>query len=164
VLAGRAAAVGPVVGVHLRLRSGRRRAGLRRRGCAAGSPALVASRQRCHQQAHDRLGEHAYRAAVRAGEDLDLDSAVAYALDEQQPAVTTRPASWAPLTRREREIAEHVAKGLTNQQIATRLVISKRTAEAHIQHILTKLGFTNRAQIARWVAERRPSTTYGSTS
>jgi DNA-binding CsgD family transcriptional regulator len=65
-----------------------------------------------------------------------------------------RPAGWAPLTRREREIAEYVVQGMTNQEIATWLVISKRTADSHIQHILTKLGFTNRAQIAAWVAER----------
>ncbi|MCW2631868.1 MAG: transcriptional regulator, LuxR family, partial [Pseudonocardia sp.] len=40
--------------------------------------------------------------------------------------------------------------GLTNRQIAARLVISERTAETHVQHILTKLGFTTRSQIAAW--------------
>jgi non-specific serine/threonine protein kinase len=60
-----------------------------------------------------------------------------------------------PLTRREREIAEYVAEGLTNQEIAARLVISKRTADSHVHHILTKLGLANRAQIATWAAERR---------
>jgi DNA-binding CsgD family transcriptional regulator len=80
---------------------------------------------------------------------------VTYALAEQRPAVVRQPAGWAPLTRREREIAGYVAQGLTNQEIATRLVISKRTADSHVHHMLTKLGFTNRAQIAAWVAERR---------
>ncbi|SEF20151.1 regulatory protein, luxR family [Amycolatopsis pretoriensis] len=56
-----------------------------------------------------------------------------------------------PLTRREREVAAHVADGLTNKQIAALLHISERTAESHVQHILTKLGRTNRAQIATWV-------------
>ncbi|MGW5719917.1 helix-turn-helix transcriptional regulator [Amycolatopsis sp. NPDC003865] len=56
-----------------------------------------------------------------------------------------------PLTRREREVAAHVADGLTNKQIAALLHISERTAESHVQHILTKLGCTNRAQIATWV-------------
>jgi predicted ATPase/DNA-binding CsgD family transcriptional regulator len=119
-----------------------------------GSPTMMASHQQCAQQARDRLGERAYRVAFQAGADLDLDSAVAYALDEQRPAVI-RLVGWAPLTRREREIAEFVAGGLTNQEIATGLVISKRTADSHVHHILTKLGLANRAQIATWVAERR---------
>ncbi|TNC24136.1 hypothetical protein FG385_18935 [Amycolatopsis alkalitolerans] len=57
-----------------------------------------------------------------------------------------------PLTRREREIAALVAQGLTNRQIGAAVHISERTAENHVQHILTKLGFTTRAQIATWVA------------
>lgn len=57
-----------------------------------------------------------------------------------------------PLTRREREIAVLVSEGLTNRQIAATAHISERTAENHVQHILTKLGFTTRAQIATWVA------------
>lgn len=60
-----------------------------------------------------------------------------------------------PLTRRVREVAKHVADGLTNKQIAALLHISERTAESHVQHILTKLGFTNRTQIAAWVAANR---------
>lgn len=43
-----------------------------------------------------------------------------------------------------------VAEGLSNRQIASRLVISERTAETHVQHILTKLGFSSRSQIAAW--------------
>lgn len=118
------------------------------------SPELAAARQQCERQARDRLGDSAYEAAFEAGADLDLDAAVAYALDERRPAAARHPAGWAPLTRREREIAEYVAQGRTNQEIATRLVISKRTADSHVHHILTKLGLANRAQIATWVAER----------
>jgi DNA-binding CsgD family transcriptional regulator len=57
-----------------------------------------------------------------------------------------------PLTAREHEIAALVGRGLTNRQIAATVHISERTAENHVQHILTKLGFTSRAQIAAWVA------------
>jgi DNA-binding NarL/FixJ family response regulator len=57
-----------------------------------------------------------------------------------------------PLTPREREVAALVAQGLTNRQIATSAHISERTAESHVQHILTKLGFATRTQIASWVA------------
>ncbi|WP_448624191.1 ATP-binding protein [Geodermatophilus sp. URMC 64] len=56
------------------------------------------------------------------------------------------------LSAREREVAGLVAEGLTNRQIGARLVISERTAQNHVQHILTKLGFTTRSQIAAWVA------------
>jgi DNA-binding CsgD family transcriptional regulator/tetratricopeptide (TPR) repeat protein len=54
------------------------------------------------------------------------------------------------LSSREAEVARLVAEGLTNRQIAERLVISERTAENHVQHILTKLGFATRSQIAAW--------------
>ena len=43
-----------------------------------------------------------------------------------------------------------LAQGLSNREIAGRLVISARTAESHVEHILTKLGFTSQAQIAAW--------------
>ncbi|MEX5633639.1 ATP-binding protein [Parafrankia sp. FMc2] len=55
-----------------------------------------------------------------------------------------------PLSPRETQVAGLVAEGLTNRQIATRLVLSERTAQNHVQHILTKLGFTTRSQIAAW--------------
>jgi DNA-binding NarL/FixJ family response regulator len=58
------------------------------------------------------------------------------------------------LTARELEIAGLIAEGLSNRQIAARFTISVRTVETHAQHILVKLGFRSRAQIASWVAER----------
>ena len=67
-------------------------------------------------------------------------------------AASLRGDAPGPLTRRESEVAAHLADGLTNKQIAALLHISERTAESHVQHILTKLGFTNRAQIATWAA------------
>jgi DNA-binding CsgD family transcriptional regulator/sugar lactone lactonase YvrE len=55
------------------------------------------------------------------------------------------------LTPREREVAALIADGLTNRQIATRLFISERTAEHHVEQIRSKLGFHSRAQVAAWV-------------
>src|SRR5207245_2171316 len=75
--------------------------------------------------------------------------------------VPIRPRCYAPsripvvapsLTRREREVAILVAQGLTNREIATRLFISERTAESHVEQIRGKLGFRSRVQIANWVA------------
>jgi DNA-binding CsgD family transcriptional regulator len=62
---------------------------------------------------------------------------------------TSEPAT--PLTRREREVAELVAAGLTSREMATRLYLSERTVQNHVQHILTKLNLSNRSQIAVWV-------------
>jgi DNA-binding CsgD family transcriptional regulator len=59
-----------------------------------------------------------------------------------------------PLTPREREVAALVAQGLTNGEIAARLVIARRTATTHVVHILDKLGFRSRAQVAAWVARQ----------
>jgi DNA-binding CsgD family transcriptional regulator len=70
--------------------------------------------------------------------------------DELQHSLS--PGGAGPLTRREREVAQHVAQGLTNKQIAALLHISERTAESHVQHVLTKLGLANRTQLAARLA------------
>ena len=59
----------------------------------------------------------------------------------------------SPLSPREIEVARLVARGLTNKQIGEALFVSERTAENHVQHILVKLGFGNRSQIAAWAAD-----------
>ncbi|HKN50963.1 MAG TPA: LuxR C-terminal-related transcriptional regulator, partial [Amycolatopsis sp.] len=69
-------------------------------------------------------------------------------------AATLRGDAPSGLTRREAEVASHVAQGLTNKQVAALMHISERTAETHVQHILTKLGLANRTQIAAWAAQR----------
>ena len=58
------------------------------------------------------------------------------------------------LSKRELEVARLVASGMTSRGIAERLFLSERTVESHLEHILTKLGFSSRAQVAGWVAER----------
>jgi DNA-binding NarL/FixJ family response regulator len=63
-----------------------------------------------------------------------------------------------PLTRRQLEVAELVTAGLTNREIARRLTLSERTAENHVQHIMTKLGLGSRSGIAVWVTQRKMST------
>ena len=68
-------------------------------------------------------------------------------------AASLRGDAPGPLTRREREVAAHVAQGLTNKQIAALMHVSERTAESHVQHILGKLGLGNRTQIATWARD-----------
>jgi DNA-binding NarL/FixJ family response regulator len=64
-----------------------------------------------------------------------------------QPRVPT-----GPLSAREMEVARLVADGLSNPAIARRLYLSRPTVASHVAHILTKLDFASRAQIAAWVA------------
>jgi DNA-binding NarL/FixJ family response regulator len=59
-----------------------------------------------------------------------------------------------PLTAREVDVAIHIAAGLTNRQIANALIVSERTVDTHVSHILHKLDLANRAQVATWVAQR----------
>ncbi|MFD5393208.1 ATP-binding protein [Streptomyces sp. NPDC127097] len=114
---------------------------------------LHAGHQECESSLRGEMGDAAYTAAVEAGGRLSLEQSVTYALEESL-APTPPPANEAsaPLTRRERQVAGLVAQGMTNKQIAAELTISRRTAEGHVEHILTKLGFTSRAQIAAWAA------------
>jgi len=58
------------------------------------------------------------------------------------------------LTPRERDVARFLSQGKSNREIAEKLVLSERTVENHVGNILTKLGFTSRAQIAVWVVEK----------
>ncbi|MFE9322509.1 protein kinase [Nocardia sp. NPDC052278] len=124
-------------------------------GSAVFFPDLAVHHEDCERAARHTLGSRSFDTAYREGAALGLEAATGYALGEEPRAAAAGPAE---LTRREREVAALVAEGLTNRAIATRLVISLRTAQGHVEHILTKLGFTSRAQIAAWVAERsRPA-------
>ncbi|MCP2339387.1 ATP-binding protein [Actinomadura rupiterrae] len=98
------------------------------------------------------LGDEAYHAAADEGGRMDLDTVVAEATGERRAASADVPAarSRSTLSPREWEIAELVAQGLTNREIADRLVIAKRTADSHVEHILAKLSASSRAEIAAW--------------
>ncbi|MGI5415249.1 ATP-binding protein [Actinomadura luteofluorescens] len=105
----------------------------------------------------EALGEARYRAAFEEGERLPLALAIMEALEEPAPASPAAGADGdgaSPLTERERQVAGLVAEGLSNRGIAERLTIAKRTADSHVEHILAKLGFSSRAQIAVWISER----------
>jgi DNA-binding CsgD family transcriptional regulator len=92
-------------------------------------------------------------AAAREADVLARSLGMA-AYTERTAALVSHLGGQAPaaLSPRELEVAKLVAEGLTNRQIADRLVISERTAQNHVQHILTKLGFSTRSQIAAWTA------------
>ncbi len=123
------------------------------------------------QGEHDRavataqagLGKDSFAAAWAHGQALPVESAVTLGLATavlfaEAPAVPSKaPAAphgsesgVCPLSAREQEVASLVAQGLTNKQIAARLVITEGTAANHLAHILNKLGLDSRVQIAAW--------------
>ena len=122
-----------------------------------GHQPLAGHHRDCERQARQALGETAFQAAYHRGLELPAEDAVAYAL-QQPPKKPPAPAvsDGAPLTPREMQVARLIAGGRSNKEIAADLVISQRTAEGHVEHILAKLGFTSRAQVAAWVAASRP--------
>jgi NarL family two-component system response regulator LiaR len=77
-----------------------------------------------------------------------LDPAVAQKVMQELRQPARHPLTDEPLTQREMEILKLVAEGLTNQEIADRLVVSERTVRAHVSNILAKLHLANRTQAA----------------
>ncbi|QSE89351.1 protein kinase [Rhodococcus pseudokoreensis] len=119
---------------------------------------LLPHHEHSERQIHAALGAQAIEAAYRKGTTMNFEEAVAFALGEHtSPASPRADHDTTSLTKRERQVADLVSQGLTNKAIATQLVISLRTAQGHVENILTKLGFTSRTQIAAWVAEHAQS-------
>ena len=117
---------------------------------------------RAEQRVRDAIGDIRFEPAFAEGASYSLDQALATAFTDAPGASGSRrrrPRAGellpAGLTRREWEIAQLLADGLSNREIADKLVISPRTAETHVEHILTKLGFRSRTQVSAWVADRR---------
>ena len=95
------------------------------------------------------------RAAERLvadGRRLSPEQAVDLVL-AGEPDDAPPPGTRQALTRREAEVAALAARGLTNRDIAAQLFLSVRTVEVHVDHILTKLGFHTRTQLAAWALE-----------
>ena len=105
--------------------------------------------------ARTQLNEATWEAALAEGRAMSAERAVEYALSEEElatsPALTPeqRQAHKPPtLTRREKEVAALVARGLTNRRIARELVLSEHTVHHHVTNILKKLGLRSREQVA----------------
>jgi non-specific serine/threonine protein kinase len=141
---------------------------LRERVGAAPHPPWRAEHERWMATAWVELGEEAFAAAWAEGRALSLDQAIADALAAAAPVTADAPATAgaaAPprpspgagpggLSPRELEVTLLIARGHTNRQIAEALVIAEWTVDTHVRHILNKLGFRSRAQVAAWATER----------
>lgn len=99
-----------------------------------------------------KLGDQAYQNAYDRYAELDVDEGLAYVLGHKDiGASPARPSAAASvLTRRELQVAGLITEGCSNKEIASRLMVAQRTAEAHVDHILGKLGFNSRTQISAW--------------
>jgi non-specific serine/threonine protein kinase len=89
---------------------------------------------------------------IAEGRKLSPEEAVGLVL-ANEPDDTPPRGSRTALTRREAEVAALAARGLTNRDIAAQLFLSVRTVEVHVDHILTKLGFHTRTELAAWALE-----------
>jgi non-specific serine/threonine protein kinase len=136
----------------------------------SGAALMEESRQRTVKAARRALGDRRYAAAYAHGNGLSLDAVVRAAATDAGEAPAQRggdgepgggpgavsTAAAATLTKREREIAELVASGLSNREIATRLYISKRTVDAHVEHIFGKLEISSRVQLTVLLQDQPP--------
>ncbi len=112
--------------------------------------------------ARAQLDPKLFAAAWAEGQAMTSEEAMEYALTDRLPSRQGTGASatarlprraleeFAGLTAREREVAILIAQGKSNRAIAEALVVQVKTVEVHVTHILGKLGFTSRAQIAGW--------------
>ena len=118
------------------LEEGRARLALARVQAASGSPLALAS-ARAARDVFERLGARA-----------DSDQAAALLRELGASGRTAQRGERDELTAREREVLDLIVAGLSNAEIAERLVISPKTAEHHVGRILAKLGVRNRAEAA----------------
>ena len=126
------------------------------------SPALLGplatDRQERLTQAREALGGREFVRHAARGAALSSEAVIRYAREDVLPR-QPRARSSATITPRELAVAELVARGMSNREIAAVLVVSVRTAQGHVETLLRKLGFGSRAQIAAWVAQRGDDTT-----
>lgn len=106
------------------------------------------------QQGLDPEARHSHPYGQRP---LSKEEAIAVALTDSPDLSSAGEIDIEPLTRKEWEVAELVARGLTNRQVAQELVVSPRTVDGHVGRILTKLDVTSRMHVASWVEGRRVS-------
>ena len=125
------------------------------------SPVEHAFYESAIMDAHRRLGERAFTAAWAEGRTMTPDQALQAQLPRtalpSSPAtqvVQRKPISYpAGLTPREVEVLRLVAQGMTNEQVASQLVISPRTVDTHLTSIYSKIGVSSRSAATRYAME-----------
>jgi predicted ATPase/class 3 adenylate cyclase/DNA-binding CsgD family transcriptional regulator len=109
---------------------------------------LDADHERRLSAVRDSLGEQDFQAAWDEGAALTIDEAIAYV--RRRRGERKRPSEgWASLTPTELDVVKLAGEGLGNKEIASRLLISPRTVQAHLSHVYSKLGISSRVQLAQ---------------
>jgi non-specific serine/threonine protein kinase len=122
-------------------------------GRLSGDEFLEALHEQAAQAVRDALGVGRYETQFRRGTQAPVGRIVLLATGDADDLKLAASGDAAPeLTRRESEIAALVAEGLSNREIGERLIISKRTVDAHVEHIYAKLGLSSRVQLTTWLA------------
>ena len=124
------------------------------------SPFWTARTAATAELVRSRMTSREAEAAVAEGAPLSVEVALEMASTEMtclEASASARRRAPGGLSRRELEVARLIAGGLTNREVASRLFISERTAEGHVEHILNKLGLSNRTQVAGWIARSAPA-------
>lgn len=116
-------------------------------GFDAFGPGLSGDAGETRERVLRMLGPAEAEAVMAEMTDIELGAAVEMALSELESLEIAAP-SGVKLTKREAQVAELLADGLSNKQIAGRLTISIRTVDGHVERILSKFGATSRAQVA----------------
>ena len=109
-------------------------------------PAIAPHVQAALDGAKEALGAEAFDLAHEEGKRLNLEEVSAYALRSRGQR-SRSSTGWASLTPTERAVVDQVRLGLTNPQIAERLLMSRDTVKTHLSHIYTKLGVSNRTEL-----------------
>ncbi|WP_063740122.1 ATP-binding protein [Amycolatopsis jejuensis] len=120
---------------------------------ASAMPLTASFHQDCEKALARQLGSAGYRIAFERGATAPVEDVVEAALEDRGGSTKKAPAPDpdAPaLTRREAEVARLIAYGMSDRQISEKLMISRRTAEWHVERILRKLDFSSRTQVAAW--------------
>jgi non-specific serine/threonine protein kinase len=126
---------------------------------ALGARLFERKRTRYEAATRAALGDRRFEEAYARGAAMTIDQTLAFVLrDTPEPSAGDDVAGLETLTKREREVALLVGQGLSNKEIAGKLVISLRTAEGHVANVLTKLGLSSRAQVAAWLADQDHAT------
>ncbi len=99
------------------------------------------------------MGDDAFASARNAGAALDLAGLLAF-IDRTRGARSRPSSGWSSLTPTELQVAELVRAGLTNREVAQRLIMATETVKSHVAHIFAKLGISRRAQLAALATER----------
>ncbi|WP_273941740.1 ATP-binding protein [Kutzneria chonburiensis] len=117
------------------------------------APYLATDLDKAYEMTRAALGDSTQKACLENGRRMSRDAAIALALGETAATDGKASTDAGPLTNREAEVARLVADGLSNKQIAARLLISDHTVDSHLRRILSKLGVRSRTQVATWIAE-----------